>query len=115
MDIKATKKILVSGNAHPVKIGDVVKGVDDAEAKALVSMGYAVEVKSKGNAPENKGKSEADESNPFAAVLAGSVAEITARLDTFSADELRTLRDLEAAGQNRKGVADAIGQYDLGE
>lgn len=115
MDIKATKKILVAGNAHPVKIGEVVKGVADAEAKALVEMGYAVEVKSKGDAPENKAKGAKVEDNPFAAVLEDSIPNIVARLDTFSADELRTLRDLEAAGQNRKGVADAINAYDLGE
>lgn len=109
MDIKVLRSVIVGSDANPVNAGEVAKSVDDAEAKALIAMGFAEEVKSKGNAPENKAAG-----NPLADVLAGSVAEITAQLDGFNVDELRILRDLEAAGQKRKGVADAINAYDLG-
>ena len=118
MDIKATRKIIVGANQVPVKVGDIARNVDDAEAKALIAQGYAVEAtardtKAKGDAPSNK--SAGDPNAALRAVLEGTVADITGKLDTYSAEELIALRDLETAGANRKGVIDAISQYDLGD
>lgn len=107
MDIKATRKILVGTNPKPLAIGAVAKDVDDAEAKALIAAGYATEVKGGTAAKANDG-------DTLATVLDGSVDEVVAQLDNFTVEELVQLRDLEAAGKNRKGIADAIGEYDLG-
>ena len=120
MDIKALKNVIVGTKSVPVKPGDIVRNVDDAEAKALIAMGYAAEAKDKGGAPENKAKGKApedkaDDNDPHLALLKGTVAEVTAALDGFDVDGLKKLRALETAGQGRKGVLDAIAEYDLGE
>ena len=110
MDIKATRKILVGTNSKPVAIGAVVKDVDDAEAKALIAAGYATEVKG-GDTKAAK----AGDGDPLVTLLEGTVADVTGKLDSLTAEELVKLRDLETAGAGRKGVLDAIAQYDLGE
>lgn len=133
MDIKATKKVIVGTSATPLRIGDVATNVDDAEAKALISVGYASEAsakdveafkariaaenKARGDAPSNKGKdtSKTDNGDDLAAILDGTVPEVVAKLDTLTVEQLVALRSLEAAGKGRAGVLDAIAEYDLGE
>lgn len=123
MDIKALKNVIVGTKSVPVKPGDIVRNVDDAEAKALIAMGYAAEAKGEDakakTPPANKAKAAPDnkgeESDPFVALLKGTVAEVTAALDGFDVDGLKKLRALETEGQGRKGILDAIAEYDLGE
>lgn len=111
MDIKATRHIIVGNVQRPHKPGTVVKGVDDAEAKALIAAGYATEVKSKGDAPENKANGDGDE---YDTLLGGTVDEVTTAIDAEerTVEWLAELRKREEAGKGRKGILDHIDSYE---
>lgn len=103
MRIKVIKTIQVGGSTNVVPAGDVVD-VDDAEGKALVVAGLAVETTA-----DKKKKDD----NKITKLLDGSVDDVVAGLEGLTAAELVQLRDSEAAGKNRKGIADAIAEFDL--
>lgn len=139
MRIKLLKTCIVGKD--PVRRNSVIESNDpavEAEMKALVKIGYAVETKdklvntgksaqavvadslsnaNKGDAPSNANKGDAPNDKTFdpAAILAGTVPEITAGLESYSVDELIALRDAEKAGKDRQGVLEAIAEFDLGE
>lgn len=118
MDIKTTRKIIVGATNTPTPANTVVKDVPDAEAKALIAVGYAVAINSPDTkalrgAPSNKDNNS--EPDALAAILSGTVPEITAALETLTVDDLKALHKRESEGQNRKGVIAAIEEYDLGD
>lgn len=104
MRIKVLKTIQVGHSTNVVNAGDVVD-VDDIEGRALITAGLASETTA-----DKKKKDD----NKIAKLLEGSVDEVVSSLEGLTADELVQLRDAEAAGKNRKGIADAIAEFDLG-
>ena len=97
------------------------------EADALVASGYAeaTNIKATHNiygvrkaktttVPDNaKGKDKAPEGDAkLTAILEGSVPEVVEALDGLTADELVAIGKLEKAGKDRKGIANAIAEYD---
>lgn len=100
---------------QPQPRGTVWEGAEGSseaqEGDALVAVGFA-EIT---NEAVTKKDELADTDTPLLALLEGSVAEVTAALEGLDASQLKRLAKLEAKGAKRKGVADAIAEYDLGE
>ena len=106
MNIKLLKHCMV-GNTVQKKgwIGEV----KDDEGKALIAVGYAAEHKGPIPAPEGKVKGgNKPATDKLAAILEGTVPEVTEALAGLTVDELDALDKLEAKGKDRAGVHDAI-------
>lgn len=105
--------------------------IDQQEAEALRGVGYAehcnddvthLTVLQQQDAAKAKaadaetGDDSGNDTNdgwpkPAADILAGNVDEVTAELENLSVEQLDELSKLEAAGQSRKGVQNAIEHY----
>lgn len=119
--IKLLRKCLVGTNPHPKSVG-WIGDVDQQEAIGLIAVGYAKETKDE---PTKELELEAVEprlplgmenaqADKLAAILEGKVDDVIGQLDSLTTDELKSLLALEEAAKSpRKGVIDAINEYDL--
>lgn len=128
--IKLLRKCLVGTNPRPKSVG-WIGDVDQQEAIGLIAVGYAKETKDE---PTKEVELEAVEprlplgmkdvrstdpaknaqADKLAAILEGKVDDVIGQLDSLTTDELKSLLALEEAAKSpRKGVIDAINEYDL--
>lgn len=121
--IKLLRKCLVGTNPHPKSVG-WIGDVDQQEAIGLIAVGYAKETKDEPTkeleleAVEPRlplGMKDVRSTDPaMTAILEGKVDDVIGQLDSLTTDELKSLLALEEAAKSpRKGVIDAINEYDL--
>ena len=125
--IKLLRKCLVGTDPRPKPVG-WVGDVAQAEAIGLTAVGFAKETKDdlskevqlqtvEGRLPigtKDVRSTDPAKNGKLSAILEGKVDEVVAQLDDLTTEELNQLLALEEASKTpRKGVIDAINEYDL--
>lgn len=127
MKIKLLTACILAGFANALPAGSVVESDETLktdEYKALIAVGYAKETTDAVTSTPDGFEpvkpiiiTEDDGGEPFVAeegdgdllaVLEGNIKEVTEFLSELDAPALARLAILEARGENRKGVAEAI-------